>query len=160
MCLPGRARRWKGTAVRGHRWSRTHCLHPPTGFLKSPLNHQCNWHRPRDGVGGIALQLRLNPSENSLLTFHCQLSPSRACPCTGQYCPGIGSIPERIRWQSAPPSTARHTGCCCGRLLMQAPKQPASSRANMKGEWTATIKTAQGKAFGCVKPMTYFASSA
>ncbi|MDM0053788.1 IS481 family transposase, partial [Variovorax sp. J22R115] len=32
--------------------------------------HHYNWHRPHQGIGGVAPMTRLNKSRNNLLTLH------------------------------------------------------------------------------------------
>ena len=41
--------------------------------------HHYNWHRPHQGIKGLAPIIRVARSENNLLTLHSQVIPRRTC---------------------------------------------------------------------------------
>jgi transposase InsO family protein len=66
----GKAERFIQSALREWAYAFTYRHSDERVATLEAWTHHYNWHRPHQGIGGIAPMFRLNKSENNLLTLH------------------------------------------------------------------------------------------
>jgi len=66
----GKAERFIQSALREWAYGFTYQNSSERTAALDHWNHHYNWHRPHQGIGGIAPMTRLNSSRNNLLTLH------------------------------------------------------------------------------------------